>query len=187
MRVRVYTEEQRERNRIRELKRYHEKKNSESEKQRRQAYYLENKDHVIQKAAENYHDNRESRLLYKKQWKAARKEKSKTDVTVTFREILSSVKCRSKKLGKECNIDLEYLQQLWTEQQGLCKLSGLPMMTEIGAKWKRVSPDRIDSNLGYVKGNIQLVLASVNSFKMDMSQDEFIKLCCAIADVSKKV
>jgi hypothetical protein len=55
------------------------------------------------------------------------------------------------------------------------------MSSEIGTKWKKVSPDRIDSTKGYVKGNIQLVLASVNTFKMDMTQSEFVDLCKAIA------
>ena len=60
------------------------------------------------------------------------------------------------------------------------------MSSEIGSKWKKVSPDRIDSSLGYIKGNVQLVLASVNTFKMDMCQDEFIALCKAIAKNTRK-
>jgi hypothetical protein len=180
--MKILTEEQKQYKREYNLRRYHERKNLATEKKRRAEYYINNQDHVKAKSIDNYHSNHDDRKEKHRQWKAERKAKSKTDVDQTFREMLASLKTRSKKLGRDCDIDLEYLHSLWDNQQGKCKLSNLPMSSEIGAKWKKVSPDRIDSSIGYIKGNIQLVLASVNTFKMDMDQAEFIDLCKAIAN-----
>ena len=179
--MRILTEAQKQHKREYNLARYHARKNLDSEKSRRKNYYKDNSEHIKEKSTANYYENHSDRKEKKKHWKLKRKEKSKTDVTETFREMLSGLKTRSKKLGRECDIDLDYLCELWNRQQGLCNLSGLPMSSEIGTKWKKVSPDRIDSTKGYVKGNIQLVLASVNTFKMDMNQSEFVDLCKAIA------
>lgn len=176
------TETQKQHKREYNLARYHAIKNSPKEKTRRKTYYNQNKDDILEKSKDYYQDNLEHGRMKRKQWKLKRKEKSKTDVDQTFRELLSNVKSRSKKIGRECNIDLDYLHKLWNKQQGLCKLSKLPMSSAIGSKGTKVSPDRINSKLGYVKGNIQLVRAAVNTFKLDMTQREFIKLCKAIAE-----
>jgi len=176
------TEEQKQAKREYNQKRYHERKDLESEKKRRAEYYRDNSEHVIEKVRKLYNNDINSSREKRRQWQIRCKEKSKTDVDQTFRVLLSGVKSRSRAINRKCDIDLAYLHQLWSEQNGLCKLSGLPMSSEIGSKWKKVSPDRINSKLGYIKGNIQLVLASVNTFKMDMEQDEFISICIAIAD-----
>lgn len=42
------------------------------------------------------------------------------------------------------------------------------------------SIDRIDSNIGYVLGNIQLVLWQVNRAKSDGTLEELITMCKAI-------
>ena len=49
-----------------------------------------------------------------------------------------------------------------------------------------ISIDRIDSNLGYTKDNIQLVGAIINQIKTDMSNDEFINMCSIITNYNKK-
>jgi hypothetical protein len=42
--------------------------------------------------------------------------------------------------------------------------------------------DRIDSNLGYVVGNVQWVLKEINIMKHTMSHDYFINLCSIISN-----
>ena len=44
------------------------------------------------------------------------------------------------------------------------------------------SLDRIDSNKGYIKGNVQWVHKDVNTMKMDHTQEEFIKICTMVAN-----
>lgn len=40
-----------------------------------------------------------------------------------------------------------------------------------------ISIDRIDSSLGYVRGNVQFVCDIVNRIKQDLSQEELYKWC----------
>jgi len=39
-----------------------------------------------------------------------------------------------------------------------------------------VSVDRVNSKIGYVEGNVQLICARINEMKSDMSEDEFLGL-----------
>lgn len=49
-----------------------------------------------------------------------------------------------------------------------------------------ISIDRIDSNLGHSKNNVQLVAAIVNRMKTDLPYSEFIKICSIISENNKK-
>jgi hypothetical protein len=73
------------------------------------------------------------------------------------------------------NLTADYIQNLFDSCEGKCQVTGLPFSMEIGTKTKRnpyrPSVDRIDSNKGYVKGNIQIVLAIVNTMKMDYTNE----------------
>ena len=54
-----------------------------------------------------------------------------------------------------------------------------------GSNATNISIDRIDSNLGYVKGNIQLVCYVVNIMKNNFSMNEFIAFCEKILNYNK--
>ena len=43
------------------------------------------------------------------------------------------------------------------------------------------SLDRIDSNKGYIKGNVQFISTAINYMKNNMSNEDTIKLCKIIA------
>ena len=49
------------------------------------------------------------------------------------------------------------------------------------------SLDRIDSNLGYVKGNVQWVHKHINVMKNIFNQDMFIFLCNQVTKTNKLV
>jgi len=118
-------------------------------------------------------------VIDKRDW-VRRKKRIKEDISYAFRLLISSSKNRAKSLNKDHNIDVEYLLQLWNQQQEICNLSKIKMDQEVNSP-NRVSIDRIDSSLGYIKGNIQLVTGDVNKSKLDMDQDRFIAMCKAIA------
>lgn len=91
----------------------------------------------------------------------------------------------AKNRGLEVGITKEDITALWDSQKGLCALTGLPMeKVKVSRTVRagclnqfRASVDRIDSNKGYVKGNIRMVCAYVNVMKSDQT-DEQLKFWC---------
>ena len=122
-------------------------------------------------------------VIDKRDW-TNRKKRMNEDINYLFRLAISASKNRAKTAGKEHNIDIAYLNHVWEEQQGLCNLTKIKMAQEVNSP-NKVSIDRIDSNLGYIKGNIQLVTGFVNKAKLDMTQAEFISMCKAVAENNK--
>lgn len=93
-------------------------------------------------------------------------------------------RCKSSKL--EHTIDTKYLKNLWVNQKGCCALTG-KIMVIFGPRgtpdfWNSISIDRIDSNKGYIEGNVQLVCTAVNIMKMDMTNEFFIDFCESVAE-----
>jgi hypothetical protein len=68
---------------------------------------------------------------------------------------------------------------LLIQQDFRCKLSGLHLEER-----KNASLDRIDNSRGYVAGNVQWVHKDINRMKNIHTQDYFISLCRAVAEVS---
>jgi len=87
--------------------------------------------------------------------------------------LLSISRANAKKPGKhdpksgpkrDFDIDLDYVCELWDSQKGKCNISGISMTHQFN-DLKAVSIDRIDSEKGHVKGNIQLVCQFINYAK----------------------
>ena len=82
---------------------------------------------------------------------------------------------RRKKIGRTnmmYNITIEHIMALKVKQKNKCIYSGVELI------WKQnhpntVSIDRIDSSLGYISSNIQLVTKQINAAKSNMSDEEF--------------
>jgi hypothetical protein len=71
------------------------------------------------------------------------------------------------------------LKDIWDkylEQDKKCSLTGWPISFDDNA-----SLDRIDSNIGYTKENIQLLDKAVNMMKRDYPEDFFIAVCKAVS------
>lgn len=81
-------------------------------------------------------------------------------------------RCKKSKKNLECTISKEEAYQIYLKQNNTCALSGLP----ISFKDKSASIDRIDSNKGYIQGNIQWVHKDINVIKLDYSEEEFFHL-----------
>ena len=84
----------------------------------------------------------------------------------------------------EFNITMEYAWRVFLDQNKLCALSCVPITLSKHARdgapcWKEItaSLDRIDSEKGYVEGNVQWVHKEVNYIKRDLDQDVFVKWC----------
>ena len=93
---------------------------------------------------------------------------------------------RSAKKRKHLfDITISDIEQILEIQEHKCKLSGIEIYfnkyENCGTTRGNASIDRIDSNIGYVSGNIQLLDKHVNMAKQRLSQDEFLDMCARIA------
>lgn len=98
------------------------------------------------------------------------------NLKVQLRYLVGTSKNSAKSRGiTDYDIDVEYLEALYSKQKGLCAISGneMTLISGKGCVATNISMDRIDNKLGYIKGNIQLVCRSVNSLKMNMGDEQF--------------
>lgn len=103
----------------------------------------------------------------------------------SYKNYISTLLNHSSKRKKEYNIDIQYLLDLYENQKGLCNISGTEMTYNHGSNLTNISIDRIDSNLGYIKGNVQLVCYVVNIMKNNFQINEFIMFCEKIVNYNK--
>ena len=107
---------------------------------------------------------------------------------------INRITSRSKKSNREVEIDAKDIYNLWVTQNKKCALSGLPINFTNTNKgnpdkpWSKydlictASLDRIDSNKGYIKDNIQLLHKDVNMIKKEYDQEYFLTLCRLITE-----
>ena len=116
-----------------------------------------------------------------------RYEKLKTgskDISGTY---MSHIISSAKKRQKEFNLTIEYLQDLWDKQNGICAISGVPinMINKKRFNDQTASLDRVDSSIGYVEGNVQWVHKKINIMKTTLSDEEFIDICENVVNYHK--
>lgn len=89
--------------------------------------------------------------------------------------------------GITWGITLDDVADKYEEQIGRCALTGWDIsFPEVGHHQDcDASIDRIESEFGYIPENIQLVNKKVNMMKQAYSQEDFIKVCLAVADKVK--
>lgn len=83
--------------------------------------------------------------------------------------------------GIEFEITIEDMDELLVKQEFKCNLSGWEIIAGYTpVKNYTASLDRIESNVGYVKNNIQWLHKMVNLSKQSFEQERFIQMCKAI-------
>ena len=82
------------------------------------------------------------------------------------------------------SIDVDFLETLWKNQNGLCVYTKLPLTIKPN-QFNTISIDRIDSTKGYTKENTQFICRAVNEMKMDRTEDLFIHLCYLVTQHNK--
>jgi hypothetical protein len=95
------------------------------------------------------------------------------------RNVISRLKnlcTKAKGRSKEFSLVDQDLFDLWEKQKGLCAYTKLPLLAAAN-QLNTISLDRIDSSVGYVVGNIQLVCAAVNKMKQEYAEEAFLLLC----------
>lgn len=112
------------------------------------------------------------------------KRGSETDEFSQFRYHLRQASYRKH----EFNLTLEYLKETWDFQNGRCVYTGIKLKdwSHRGKNsFDTASLDRIDSNKGYIKGNIQFISKNINYMKHNLSHQETIDLCKIISEYWK--
>jgi len=115
---------------------------------------------------------------FNSKWWLSRFNQEELQLFSKLKNLCTKAKLRSNK-EFDPKVDWEHLFELWDNQSGLCAYSGLPLSIETNHP-HTVSLDRIDSNIGYLRGNLQLVSWSVNKMKQDLSEELFLDLCSKI-------
>lgn len=106
---------------------------------------------------------------------------------------IQAARKRARIKGLDFDIDHKFLNDLFKKQQGRCAISGIDMIFKSAETRKTSAPsynvfsiDRIDSNLGYTKNNVQLVANSINMMKSYHSEEEIKNLLQHICDSEQK-
>jgi len=60
-----------------------------------------------------------------------------------------------------------------------------PSNAENGFTFAKVGLDRIDSKLGYVRGNVQWIHKDLQTMKWDLPEDRFIRLCDEVSKYAR--
>ena len=171
-RQREYYEENREK-RLGYGKKYRDS-NLEKARERERYYYYANRDKELERNRKYRDANPEVAIKYRKnnrerikqnqiKYQKANREKinerrRKRYQNAPFKFRVQDMKKRANKNGLDFDLDENYLQYLWKECCGVCKMTGVKMLkkTEINNPYS-MSVDRLDSDKGYVKDNVRLV------------------------------
>lgn len=118
-----------------------------------------------------------------KQWEAVYRSNHADELAIKTRNRRKSIRywfssklyvIKSRK-SKEIHIDVNYLCELYKQQEGCCAISGLQMTTSENCLTS-ISIDRIDSTIDYHADNIQLLCKAINLGKKWHSNDRMIEI-----------
>lgn len=111
------------------------------------------------------------------------KSRDKLNSTIEGRAtvFLRNARNSAKKRNQEFSLEVSDIVDFWNEQAGICAYSGREMTLTAG-QLNTVSIERIDSTIGYTKGNTILVCQSINRMKSDFTFEDFYELCRDVAD-----
>tara|TARA_A100000164_G_C21390207_1_gene532807 strand:- start:123 stop:491 length:369 start_codon:yes stop_codon:yes gene_type:complete len=109
-------------------------------------------------------------------------------IRVKLNKLLWGSKAKAKKKNLDIDIDLEYLHTLYIGSGGICPMTGVKMQTSKGTRKERnsmaMSIDRIDSDVGYIKGNVRLVSTWYNNAKAHLTDEMTITMAKRLIDRS---
>lgn len=109
-----------------------------------------------------------------------------------YRQALRIARSRATGCGRDFDLTLQDLKEIWEKQNGICPYTGWAMYLpkSVGEYSRRcgednprkASLDRIDSSQGYIKGNVQFVCHMANVAKHSYSHDTMVEFCRAVAE-----
>lgn len=179
---------QKNRRAILDQKKIYSKENEEYLREYRKQHYI--KIDGKSRTKEQYHKHKD-RISARNKEKRLKKRKTEVDILwlINRRKVaafdpidrvlhdkLKFTQHTAPKRNIEFNLTFDYIKSIWDSQKGKCYYSGEALSPEVNNK-NVVSIDRINSDLGYVEGNIRLCTKQVNLAKHILSLAEFVDLC----------
>lgn len=139
-------------------------------KQEREAYnkkwYTENKDRYLDTTRKYYKENREQLILNAKNYQAQLRKTNPVKRLLQYKK----KECKQKNLP----FDLTIVDILVPTH---CPILGIPIsFAEKHGNDNRAELDRIIGDLGYIKGNVQILSRKANRMKSNASFEELIKI-----------
>ena len=104
-----------------------------------------------------------------------------------------SIKSGAKNRNLIFDITIDDVWELYSKQNKKCVLTNWDIQFNAVKALNTASVDRIDSKIGYIKDNIQIVHKKINKFKMAFSQEELLEMCKGIVyntknrDIPKRI
>ena len=139
-------------------------------------YHLANKERLKVYAKTYYNDNIEKIRAYHQLPTSKSRQAQRT--VACPENFIGILVCYIKSRYKDityCDLDKEFILNLYYSQNGECAITKMKM-THNRRCPRQISVDRIDSHVGYLKNNVQLVCRWVNHAKNSMNNEEFMQL-----------
>ena len=156
----------------------------ECQKERNKKYNSEHREYFKQKGKEKYHkEDNPARYQKTKANYLKRKDDWYKSIRGRLYDLLESARTRAKKNNLPIDIDLEFLLELYQQQNKQCVLTGIEFeLKRTESKKTKYTPfgpsiDKIDHTKGYTKDNVRLVCVMVNLSLNTFGDECFDKMC----------
>jgi len=156
-----YREENREA--INKQRRKYREENKEAIRESNKKYHKKNPE----ARKEYYQKNKEALAEYSRKYKEKNKEARKESIMVI------RSKKRAKRKNLSFNLTTEYIKEIWPEDNK-CPALGIDLKRGIIVQDCSPSLDRIIPELGYIKGNVQIVSNLANRIMSNATPDQVI-------------
>lgn len=137
------------------------------------------KDGFICKKCKKYFGDTKKKITNQNLCKICQSSINDDNLELIFKRKLSNCSsiCRKRKGNRSnMNLDLEYLQNLYQEQCGLCYISNMKMSLKVHSNFN-ISIERMDETNGYVKGNIQFICIEFQNGQQQWTPAKFKEFC----------
>lgn len=103
-----------------------------------------------------------------------------------FRYALKNMRNRAKKKKMRMKVTINDLDELWKKQDGKCPYTGWDLKKTKVRAYDQASLDRINSDKGYIKGNVVWVSYMAQNAKNSHTEKELIEFCKAVYEKHNK-
>lgn len=140
-----------------------------NEKEYKKQYYLKNKEKILERTKLNYLKNKDAKKKRSKEYCSTKSGR--------ITRYLSEAKLRAKEKNLDFDLDLDFLRSIAPDK---CPVFGFDLGWQNWgsnggvASYDSPSLDRIDSNKGYTKDNVQWVSWKANHIKNNSTADDLI-------------